>query len=63
MDDDNWLPKNNLESLLPGMTRDFKGYVDVLPPEGIARHPREDPGVRELALHISRLIDKAERSR
>ena len=61
--DDDVLPRTNLEGLLPGMTLDFKDYVDVLPPEGIARDPREDPGVRELALHISRLIGKTERSR
>ena len=30
---DDLIPKN-LDHFLPGMTRDFKNYVDVLPPEG-----------------------------
>ena len=51
---------HNLENLLPGMTRDFKTYVDVLPENDEPRHPGEDPLVRETALHISSLIVNAE---
>ena len=46
-------------TFLPGMTRDFKDYVDVLPPEREIRHPGEDQNVRDLAIHISNLIEKA----
>ena len=60
MDDQSPLPHDNLESLLPGMTRDFKTYVDVLPENEEPRHPGEDPLVRETALHISSLIANAE---
>ena len=56
---DDLIPRTNLDDFLPGMTRDFKDYVDVLPPEGGIRHPGEDPNVRDLALHISNLIEKA----
>ena len=56
--DEPWLPKNNLDVFLPGMGRDFKVYIDVLPPESPPRHPREDLVVRELAIHISNLIEK-----
>ena len=58
MIDDNLIPRTNLDDFLPGMTRDFTDYVDVLP-EGEIRHPGEDPNVRDLALHISNLIEKA----
>ena len=53
------LPTTNLEGLLPGMSRDFKTYVDVLPENEEPRHPREDPLVRETALRISSLIANA----
>ena len=59
---DDQLP-HNLESLLAGMTRDFKNYVDVLPENEVPRHPGEDPLTRETALRISSLIARAERSR
>ena len=57
---DDQLP-HNLESLLPGMTRNFKTYVDVLPENEEPRHPGEDPLVRDAALRISRLIANAEK--
>ena len=56
---DDLIPRTNLDHFLPGMTGGFKDYVDVLPPEGEIRHPGEDPNVRDLALHISNLIEKA----
>ena len=52
---------HNLESLLPGMTRNFKTYVDVLPENEEPRHPGEDPLVRDTALRISSLIANAEK--
>ena len=58
---DDQLP-SGLEDLLPGMTRDFKTYVDVLPATDEPRHPAEDPLVREAALHISDLIANAEKA-
>ena len=54
--EDNYLPKNNLDIFLPGMTRDFKNYVDVLPPEAMPRHSKEDPLVNNLSLDITRRI-------
>ena len=45
---DDQLP-NNLEGLLPGMTCDFKTYVDVLPKTEEPRPGR--PGDRELVFH------------
>ena len=56
---DDFIPQTNLEHFLPGMTRDFKDYVDVLPPEREIRHPGEDQNVRDLAIHISNLIEKS----
>ena len=44
--DDHQLP-HNLESLLPGMSRNFRTYVDVLPENEEPRHPGEDPLVRD----------------
>ena len=58
--DDHQLP-HNLESLLPGMSRDFRTYINVEQKEEDPRHPGEDPLVRETALHISRLIANAEK--
>ena len=58
--DDHQLP-HNLESLLPGMSRNFRTYVDVLPENEEPRHPGEDPLVREAALRISSLIANAEK--
>ena len=58
MPDDNFIPLTNLDQFFPGMTRDFTDYVNVVP-EGEIRHPGEDTNVRDLALHISNLIDKA----
>ena len=57
MDDQLPIPHNLVESLLPGMSREFSPYVDVLPENEEPRHPGEDPLVREAALHISRLIE------
>ena len=57
---DDQLP-HNLESLLPGMSRDFRTYINVEQKEEDPRHPGEDPLVRETALRISRLIANAEK--
>ena len=57
---DDQLPKH-LESLLPGMTRDFKTYINVEQKEEDPRHPSEDPLIREAALRISSLIANAEK--
>ena len=57
---DDQLPKN-LDGLLPGMSRDFKTYINVEQKEDDPRHPSEDPLVREAALRISRLIANAEK--
>ena len=56
--DDHQLP-HNLESLLPGMSRDFRTYINVEQKEEDPRHPGEDPLVRAAALHISSLIASA----
>ena len=60
MDDDYWVPKNSFESIWPWPIK--PRYAEVyggLPAGEIARHPREDPRVRELARHISSLIERA----
>ena len=61
MDDQLPIPHNLVESLLPGMSREFKTYVDVSPENDEPRHPGEDPLVRDTALRISSLIANAEK--
>ena len=58
--DDHQLP-HNLESLLPGMSRDFRTYINVEQKEEDPRPPGEDPLVRETALRISSLIANADK--
>ena len=58
--DDHQLPKH-VEDLLPGMSRDFRTYINVEQKEEDPRHPGEDPLVRDTALRISSLIANAEK--